>query len=140
MTATKCQSSQKCLGKTSNRRLTKMSTKDVSKTSFQDVFWTSFFKLKKNTFYLLISCFFKFGQNLVTTLHFWHHFTRKSNVFTTCLRRRFYDQVSTLQQERGVYEVVFLYPYREKVFLTFSGLLIRNNCLFPGGKLDRVAI
>ena len=68
---------------------------------------------------------------------------QKSKAFTTCLRRPFYDQVSTLQQQRRVLEVVFLYPCKEYGLWILSGSLIRNSgdiALFSGGKFDRVEI
>ena len=100
-TATNCKGTPSCIAKISNRRLIKMSTQDVSKKSFKDVFWKHLLKLKKNKFlfhfYLLISCFFIFCQNVVTTLSFWRRCSKKCDVFITRLRRRLCDQVSTLQ-------------------------------------------
>ena len=52
---------------------------------------------------------------------------QKSKAFTTCLRRPFYDQVSTLQQQRRVLEVVFLYPCKEYGLWILFGSLIRNS-------------
>ena len=99
LTATNCKRAQKRLGKTSIRRLRylpKTSHRHLLKMSSRRIL--SNFKNKTFYFHLFISCFLIFGQNVVTTLSFQRCCAKKSNVFTTCLRRRICDQVSTLQQ------------------------------------------
>ena len=78
----------RCLCNTSQTHLLKMSSKRILKFFLKNIFTFIYF-----------SCFLIFGQNLVTTLSFRRHFSKKQvNVFIKCLRRRFYDQVSTLQE------------------------------------------
>ena len=80
------------------------------------------------TFYLPISCFHIFGQNVVITLSFRLHDSKKNIVFTTYLRRRFYDQVSTSKtscfwsffpvsvQRKGIFDIVWFTNQEQLLF------------------------
>ena len=105
LTATNCKRAQKCLRKTFNRRLIKMSTYDVPKTSFKDVSQIDFFKFQKKKtfcFYLLISCFLIFGQNVVTKLSFRRRCYKKKSL------KRVYGLGFTTKYQRCSNNVMFM--------------------------------